>query len=374
MPSAQRGTLVKRGDRWSVRWRDESGKPRRRTFGAGREGKGEAQAFLERTLREVEARRNGDPVAVRRHDLPTLAELVDEYLGQHNAEANTLRNLAARLRYATEGPRLDGQGGWKDLRIDRLTIAEIGAWRRRLPARSAWAITKGLRQVLHYAVRSKLLDENVACLVPNPEPKRREVLAFESVGELEAVAAELAPEFGPLPLFAGLTGLRPQEWLALERGDVDRQAGLVHVRRVYTDGQVKLYGKTTRALRTVPLPLRAAQALEELPPRLDTRLLFPGRRGGHLNLNEWRSDAWAPGVRAAGLEHRSPYALRHTFATFAIAAGVSLFELARFMGTSVEQIDRTYGHLLPDSLERTRASLDAFVSGARPAEEARDGR
>lgn len=29
----------------------------------------------------------------------------------------------------------------------------------------------------------------------------------------------------------------------------------------------------------------------------------------------------------------------HTFATFAIAAGVSLYEVARFMGTSVEQID-----------------------------------
>ena len=58
-------------------------------------------------------------------------------------------------------------------------------------------------------------------------------------------------------------------------------------------------------------------------------------------------------MRAAGLDHRTPYALRHTFATFAIAAGVSLFELARFMGTSVEQIDRTYGHLLPDSIDRT---------------------
>ena len=58
-------------------------------------------------------------------------------------------------------------------------------------------------------------------------------------------------------------------------------------------------------------------------------------------------DEWTPAVRAAGLEHRSPYALRHTYATFAIAAGVSLFELARFMGTSVDQIDRTYGHLLP---------------------------
>jgi hypothetical protein len=50
-------------------------------------------------------------------------------------------------------------------------------------------------------------------------------------------------------------------------------------------------------------------------------------------------------VKGAGLEHRTPYALRHTFASFAIAAGVPLFELSRFMGASVEQIGRTYGHL-----------------------------
>ena len=79
-------------------------------------------------------------------------------------------------------------------------------------------------------------------------------------------------------------------------------------------------------------------------------------------------------MRAAGLVHRSPYALRNTFATFGIAAGVSLFELARFMGTSVDQIDRTYGHLLPDSIDRARVALDAFVSGSRPAEEVENGR
>ena len=71
---------------------------------------------------------------------------------------------------------------------------------------------------------------------------------------------------------------------------------------------------------------------------------------------------WTPALKAAGLAHRGPYALRHRYASFAIAAGVSLFELARFMGTSVEQIDRTYGHLLPGSLERTRAALDSFVT------------
>lgn len=192
--------------------------------------------------------------------------------------------------------------------------------------------------------------------------KRREVPAFASVDELEAVGAELSPAFRPLPLFVGLTGLRPEEWLALERGDVDRSAGVVRVRRVYTDGQIKPYGKQTRSLRSVPLPTRAATALDELPPRLDTRLLLPGPRGGHLNLHEWRADEWTPAVRAAGLAHRPPYALRHTYATFAIAAGVSLFELARFMGTSVDQIDRTYGHLLPDSLDRARRALDGFAT------------
>jgi hypothetical protein len=35
------------------------------------------------------------------------------------------------------------------------------------------------------------------------------------------------------------------------------------------------------------------------------------------------------------------------------------------MGTSVEQIDRTYGHLLPDALERTRTALNAFLGAEK---------
>ncbi len=33
------------------------------------------------------------------------------------------------------------------------------------------------------------------------------------------------------------------------------------------------------------MPLRAAQALDWLPVRLDNRLLFRGEQGGHLNLH-----------------------------------------------------------------------------------------
>jgi integrase len=102
-------------------------------------------------------------------------------------------------------------------------------------------------------------------------------------------------------------------------------------------------------------------ALEALPPSL---------RGGHLNLHDWRRDEWNPAVIAAGFSRtdekgklrstRTPYSMRHTFASFAIAAGIPTFEIARMMGTSIEQIEKTYGHLLPDALERGRAALEAF--------------
>lgn len=201
----------------------------------------------------------------------------------------------------------------------------------------------------------------MAALVPNPEPKRREVEAFDTLDTLDAVGEELSERYRQLPVFVALTGLRPEEWMALERRDIDRQAGVVHIRRVYTAGEIKLVGKNTRSLRAVPLPARALEAVDAIPARLDTRLLFPAERGGHIHLDTWRSREWTPALKAAGVSHRAPYALRHTYATWSIGAGVELYTLARFMGTSIEQLDKTYGHLMPDAIERTRTRLDQFV-------------
>ncbi len=359
MPAIQRGELYKRGDSWGARYYDETGKRRKK---AGFRTKTEAGSWLSFRLEEVEALRSGNPAALRRRDMPTFTELVAEYLDQHTAEDNTIRTLRARLKRST-----DTFGG---LKLDRIAPEEVRRWRKGLPERSAWHYHKALRQVLNYAVAVKLIDENPAGRVPNPEPKRREVPAFGSWAELEAVIAELRPQYRAIPIFAASTGLRPEEWIGLERGDIDRRSGVVHVRRVFTDGQVKLYGKQEGSLRTVPLPSRALEALDAMPARIDSRLLFPALRGKHLNLHAWRGKHWSPAVRAAGVTHRSPYALRHTYAAFSIAAGVSLFYLARFMGTSVEQIDRTYGHLLPDSLEQARGLLDAFIAAQDGSDQA----
>jgi len=47
----------------------------------------------------------------------------------------------------------------------------------------------------------------------------------------------------------------------------------------------------------------------------------------------------------------APYCLRHTYATFRlIYGGVSVYELAQNMGTSVEMIEKHYGHLKPENV------------------------
>ena len=112
-----------------------------------------------------------------------------------------------------------------------------------------------------------------------------------------------------------------------------------------------------------------APELEDLPPRLDTNLLFPALRGGYIQLHNFRSREWKPAIRAAGIEPaRRIYDLRHTYATFSLAAGVSLFSLSRRMGTSVDMIDKTYGHLAADAEAYERGLLDAFDNPAEAAE------
>ena len=81
------------------------------------------------------------------------------------------------------------------------------------------------------------------------------------------------------------------------------------------------------------------------------------RRG---DLDNWRAREWRTALEAAGPDKELvPYAMRHTYASFALDAGVSIFELARLMGTSVQMIDVTYGHLVKGTHEHVRAKLEA---------------
>ena len=196
----------------------------------------------------------------------------------------------------------------------------------------------------------------------NPEPPPRVVRVY-TLAELEAVAAELSRAYEPLPPLAAATGLRPEEWVALERRDVDRAAGLLNVHRTVSAGSVVELAKTSASRRQVPLSPRALAALDRLPARLDTPRLFPAPSGGLLNLDNFRRREWRPAIEASGTSTPARiYDLRSTFASYALAGGITVFELARLMGTSVRMIEKHYGTLVEGagaSIARRLGAIEA---------------
>jgi integrase len=83
---------------------------------------------------------------------------------------------------------------------------------------------------------------------------------------VEGIAAELSGCYRPLPTFAAATGLRPEEWQALERRDVDRRARVANVLRTVSDGEVVELAKTSVSRRQVPLSRRARGARRATGP------------------------------------------------------------------------------------------------------------
>ena len=91
----------------------------------------------------------------------------------------------------------------------------------------------------------------------------------------------------------------------------------------------------------------ALAALEEVVPRLDSPYVFASTRKGPFDVHNFRRREWGPAIEAAGIAKPARiYDLRSTFASNALAAGITTFELARIMGTSVGMIEAHYGALI----------------------------
>ena len=349
--------MIQHGQVFKLKTKDRDGQPlwayRYRLEGRGSERpqvggfatRGEAETALRKVLDRLGPGGGRGTI--------TLAEFVDEYLEMHQAAPVTIAKLRWLLGKAT--------AVLGEKRLADLTPREVYAWRLTVPEGHRFEATQALRQVLNRAVAWGLLDYNPAKLgVPNPPRRAREKRPFESWQQVEAVAAQLGPVYGPMVIFAAATGLRPSELFGLEQRDVDRQAGVVYIRRAYANGRIK-HTKTRLSTRAVPLQAKALDALDQLPAS-DNPILFPNTRGGRIDFRIFGRKHWRPAQAKAGIEPmRGLYDLRHTYATFALRAGVPVFAVSRFLGTSIAMIDRHYGHLANDSRDHAVALLDALA-------------
>lgn len=292
----------------------------------------------------------------------TLADLVEQYAEWQRSigrAPSTVRTVHERMRRP-----LDAFGETPLTTLEAMA-RDIAVWRGTLPPRYAPKVMGMFRQVLAAGVRWRLLDANPAVDAgPNPEAPPAPVRVY-SADELARIADELPPMYAPLPAFGAATGLRPEEWSALERRHVDTKRRLVRVEQTNIDGRIKLGTKRVgEVARDVPLSAAALAAYEAILPRIDTPLLFPAPGGGPLHLDNFRNREWTPAVEAAGVARpATPYDMRDTFASNALAATVTVFELARVMGTSVRMIERHYGTLIDGAHASIVDRLDAAAGG-----------
>lgn len=348
-----------RSGRFIVRWR-EGGKHRSRSF----DREEDAVAFKAEQRRRTQM----GGMVLSRSDVPTVRqEAVSWLASRHDLSSNTER-LYADVITRQILPEL---GAYK---LVDLRPRVLEQWQADIVkgsgTRSAQIAYNVLSQILDRAVAHEYLDSNRLKYVKRARHRKRAVVAA-TPEQVEIVRAHFKrPERRALISLIAYVGLRPpQEPLALMWSDLDGRR--LHVRRKNAYGRLEQLAKGDKQ-RLVALPEPVYVELQEL--RLSqgnpTGLILPARGGQPVTRSAWQSftqNAFATARKKAGLpDDFTPYSLRHTCASLMLVSGVSLPEVARQLGHSIQVCASTYAHLV-DGLEGDGVPLEKRIRKARAA-------
>ena len=149
----------------------------------------------------------------------------------------------------------------------------------------------------------------------------------------------IAIDLKPILTLAVNTGMREGEILMLKWADIDFKGGniTVHV------------AKGGRG-RPVPMNKLVAEALENLPRRIDSPYVFCHREHGKLTGKpfHWIKLGWEALLKEAGITNLRFHDLRHTCASWLVMRGVPLQKVQQILGHKSYQTTLRYAHLAPD--------------------------
>jgi integrase len=259
------------------------------------------------------------------------------------------------------------------VKINRIDALNIETWISDMEARGlsasrvrhAYAM---LKAILAAAVKARRLAVNPARDVDNlpkiARPSDRGGMRVLTVAQVERVADEITPPFGTLVRFAAYSGLRAGELGALRVRHLDLLAGTVVVERSVSDvnGTLILVPPKNGKTRVVGIPRFLC---EELGAYLANRphgpndLVFTGRRGSMLDQGHLLKRHFRPALKRAGLPPVRFHDLRHTCASWLIAAKEHPKSIQEHLGhASIMVTMDTYGHLFPSARADRSAALD----------------
>jgi len=263
-----------------------------------------------------------------------------------------------------------------DRALDRISPQSVRSWRTELLSQGRSELTAAksyrlLRAILNTAARDDRLIRENPCRMRGFDKEQTSERPTASVDQVWRLSALMPRRFRALVLFAAFTGLRWGELVALRPGDVDLDAGVVHVVRKFAELQdgsrVPGRPKSDAGFRTVALPAAlvtvVGEHLAEFPPDDGESLIFRGPKGAALRRNNFhRSVRWAECVAEAGLpEGFRFHDLRHTGNTLAASSGASTRELMHRMGHGSMRAALIYQHVSSQRDREIAAAIDVRI-------------
>jgi integrase len=353
-------SVHRKGSKWVVRYRDGSGN-RSRSF----DRKQDADRF--------------DGEVIRRRQLGVLASLdagqetLDEFVTEVWAPTHGV-TLAPKTRknYASLydhhiAPTLGA------MRLRDIKTETIARWQADRIAASGGPVAVRqaldlLSSILQNAFESERIAVNPARRVRKARLPRRQEVRPLPPATIEALRAAADQRDATLISVLAYAGLRPGEALALRWCDIRENTILVE--RALSLGAEE--DTKTTAHRTVRLlaPLRADLAEWRLasgrPP--DDVLVFPNHERGawtEAAYQSWRRRSFKRALDAAGVDHATPYTLRHGFASLLLHEGRSVIYVARQLGHDARLTLTRYGHVIDELEDQPNVSAETSIREAR---------
>ncbi|WP_345984786.1 tyrosine-type recombinase/integrase [Sulfurimonas sp. HSL-1656] len=264
--------------------------------------------------------------------IPTVSEyaLTSFALHEHHRKASTKYDYTTSLRLHI-APRLGKK------RLDRIKPSDIALWQNELLQTLTPRRVRNVRAVLNTffedAIRDEIIDKNPVSKVKLPKIEKVDVTPF-TMDETKRIIENAEGDLQTFCALGFFTGMRSGEMIGLRWEDVDFERGEISIKRAIKMGVVST-PKTQSSIRTIDI-------LDPLMPYLKAQYERTGEEGAYVFLNKngehyydikrIRDTRWKKLLKKLGIEYRTIYQMRHTFATVMIENGEDILWVSHMLG------------------------------------------
>lgn len=261
--------------------------------------------------------------------------------------------------------RLDKAFG--HLRLDlilkqKVAVFHAGLLDEGLSAASADHHPKLLRRMLSMAIEYELIDKNPLAnfALFNHDNKVEHYLDDVQLGQLmDVLRTDANRSVCNIAILLLGTGCRLNEILTAKKSDIDIDNRVL---------KIAASNSKSKRIRTVPLndaSLDIIQKQIEDTKQYDPKVndfLFVNHQTGKPYTTIMR--VWTRLRKKAGLPHLRIHDLRHSFASFLVNSGRTLYEVQQILGHSQSIVTERYAHLSTKTLQDASNSASVIIKGA----------